>query len=137
MKLTNEFQTIAEDFKRVFDSMASMSSLTLSEADIGKTVHIVVDMVNGFVKQGALSSKEVLSINDDIAEFSAKCENAGITNYVTVTLKGAPNLIPTLFIVLGEIPRASLRTSLKMPRLSKYSPSCPSTAGWRRTSKAK
>ena len=81
MRFTNEFQKISEDFRKLSESLKDVGNLTISESNIPKTVHIAVDMVNGFVKQGALSSKEVLSINDAVAEFSAKCEKAGITNY--------------------------------------------------------
>jgi len=34
-----------------------------------ETCVIVVDMINGFVKEGALASENVLKINDDIADF--------------------------------------------------------------------
>ncbi len=81
MKFINDFNSISEDFKKIYDSVISGDSFKIKKSDIPKTAHIAVDMVNGFVKKGALASKEVLSINSDVAEFSAKCEKVGIKNY--------------------------------------------------------
>ena len=39
---------------------------------------VVVDMVNGFTKGGALSSKRILSINSKIADLSKICSKLGI-----------------------------------------------------------
>ncbi len=81
MKYTNSFKQIANDFKRIYDELSKSESLSVKDFDAEKTVHIAVDMVNGFVKEGALASREVLSINDDVAGFAAECEKAGIRNY--------------------------------------------------------
>ena len=81
MKYTNSFKKISDDFKRIYHELSKLESLSVKDFDTQKTVHIAVDMVNGFVKEGALASREVLAINDDVARFAAECEKAGIRNY--------------------------------------------------------
>lgn len=81
MKFNNSFEKINDEFRKIYEGLGELPLLSVSELDTKKTVHIVVDMVNGFVKEGALASREVLSINDDVAKFSAECEKAGIVNY--------------------------------------------------------
>lgn len=48
-------------------------ALYLAELEKEKTALILVDMVNGFVKEGALSSPRVLSINDRTAGLVKAC----------------------------------------------------------------
>lgn len=81
MKTKKDFKTIVKDFEKINKNIEAAPQPALSEFDISKTIHIAVDMVNGFVKEGALASKEVLAINDDVALFAAECEKAGIRNY--------------------------------------------------------
>ncbi len=81
MKNVFELNEIISDVKKVFESINEAGAVSACELDVKKTAHIAVDMVNGFVKSGALASKEVLSINDDVAAFSAECQKYGIRNY--------------------------------------------------------
>ena len=73
MKQTIGFEKLNENMKLIYDRFASLESLSAGSLDAAKTLHIAVDMVNGFVKYGALSSKEVLSINDAVAAFAGIC----------------------------------------------------------------
>lgn len=81
MKKMLNIDTISDNIKNVYDCIYAEKKLILNEYDRKHCVHVCVDMINGFVKFGALSSKEVLAINDDVASFSAECEKAGIPNY--------------------------------------------------------
>ena len=62
----------------IYDKLADLPSLELSELNPKTTALLVVDMINGFVKEGALASPNVLAINDAIAALSRACGTAGI-----------------------------------------------------------
>ena len=81
MKNTKDKDIIIKDIERIADEMSELKNISLNKLNSSKTIHIAVDMVNGFVKEGALSSSEVLSINKDVADFSARCKEYGIRNY--------------------------------------------------------
>lgn len=78
MKHTKSFEELQIPFSDIYNWFSSVSDISFSELPTEKTAHIIVDMINGFVKQGALASKEVLSINDSLAEFAEKCNNKNI-----------------------------------------------------------
>ena len=61
----------------IFDQVDSAASVPLDSFDPEDTALIVVDMVNGFVKSGALSSPNALAINGTVARLAADFENAG------------------------------------------------------------
>lgn len=81
MKSTKNAEIIVRDIERIANELSEIKSISFGEIDKSKTVHIAVDMVNGFVKEGALSSSEVFSINNAVADFSARCTKHGIKNY--------------------------------------------------------
>ena len=66
MNYINSFEQIGKDFKKIYGELCECVYLSMSELNTEKTVHITVDMVNGFVKEGALASKEVFAINNDV-----------------------------------------------------------------------
>ena len=78
MKHIKNFEMLMQDFKGVYDWFKNLSVLSLDEITPNNTLHVIVDMINGFVKEGALSSCEVLSINDDVAQFTRFCRNKNI-----------------------------------------------------------
>ena len=80
MKHTKSLQELQNSFSGVYEWFSSLKNISLSELPTDKTAHIIVDMINGFVKEGALSSKEVLSINNSVANFAAVCTNNNIQN---------------------------------------------------------
>ena len=64
----------AENVAGVYDTVRSSSKeIALGCLEAGSTALIVVDMVNGFVKKGALFSPNVLSLNDKIAGLLRSC----------------------------------------------------------------
>ncbi len=81
MKKLDNFDVIANDIFNAYECIYAKKTAVIKPEDFKKTVHVAVDMINGFVKDGALSSSEVFAINDDVAAFSARCKNAGIINY--------------------------------------------------------
>ena len=81
MKMRVGFDELSKDLERAYSRMTSLEAVDGKSLDVQKTVHVVVDMVNGFVKTGPLSSKEVLSINESVAAFCSACEKANIPNY--------------------------------------------------------
>lgn len=67
-----------EVLSEIYDKFQKIKSVNLNDFDCNKTVLIIIDMVNGFAKGGALSSKRILSINGRIAALSDSCSKLGI-----------------------------------------------------------
>lgn len=61
----------------LFDSFITSPVQSLDVLNSSDTCLIIIDMVNGFVKNGALSSERILKINDDIAALAKKCISKG------------------------------------------------------------
>lgn len=78
MKHTKTFEELQKPFSDIYKWFNDIPDIPFSEFNTNKTVHIIVDMVNGFVKQGALASREVFEINDAVAEFAEKCNKKDI-----------------------------------------------------------
>lgn len=78
MKHEKNFQVLTDDFKSVYDWFNSLSTLSFDNLNTENTLHVIVDMINGFVKEGALSSCEVLSINNAVAQFTSFCKSRNI-----------------------------------------------------------
>lgn len=79
MKEKREFLESAQQaLSEIYDSVRSAPELSLSALEPGRTVLLVVDMVNGFVKEGAMSSPRVGELNKKIASFCKGCSDRGI-----------------------------------------------------------
>lgn len=76
MKHTQSLPELFGDFEGVYRWFKSLGTISIGNSH--DTIHIIVDMINGFVKEGALASKEVLSINAYVADFTGKCKDAQI-----------------------------------------------------------
>lgn len=63
---------------KITDMIASLPDLDLEPLVQDNAALIVVDMINGFVKEGALASPNVLAINRHIADLAAACLANGI-----------------------------------------------------------
>lgn len=81
MKQQISFDKIAPELEALHADLFSRPAVKLTKEETAGAVHIAVDMVNGFVKEGALSSPEVLSINPAVAGFAEVCKRAGVANY--------------------------------------------------------
>ena len=78
MKHDKNFEMLTNDFKGIYEWFNSLSALTPDDIKPNTTLHVIVDMINGFVKEGALSSCEVLSINNSVAQFTRFCKSRNI-----------------------------------------------------------
>ena len=78
MKHTKDFNALNAKFKSVYDWFKNLPTLDFNVMHCHNTLHVIVDMINGFVKEGALSSCEVLSINESVADFTRFCKYEGI-----------------------------------------------------------
>lgn len=67
-----------KNLMEISEHLSKLEPLTLSELPASKTAMIIVDMVNGFVKEGPMSSKRVESINLGIAQLLQTCEHYGL-----------------------------------------------------------
>lgn len=73
-------QAITQEFLTLTHTLYADKTVSIPADAFSRTVHIAVDMINGFVKEGTLASPEVLTINPDVAAFASVCETAGIQN---------------------------------------------------------
>lgn len=64
--------------KNIVNMFMEKPSLRITELTSDKSALIIVDMVNGFAREGALQSPRVEAIIPEIALLSQKCEKAGI-----------------------------------------------------------
>lgn len=62
------------EMEKMFDEINNTDNLFLTTLNQSKTALIVIDMINGFVKKGALSSERILKINDKIALLCKACD---------------------------------------------------------------
>ena len=52
----------------------SAPPVNLSELEPDKTVLVIVDMINGFVNEGALASPRIKNIIPEVSELVSKCQ---------------------------------------------------------------
>lgn len=60
-----------------YDELAALSDVSLSSFDPSTTALIVVDMVNGFAREGALASPRVGALAGEIAALTETCRRKG------------------------------------------------------------
>lgn len=63
----------------IYDMIKNLSEIKLSTFEANKTVLVIIDVINGFVKQGALYSPRNEALIKPIAELSKKCGEFGIS----------------------------------------------------------
>lgn len=63
----------------IFDLLAKLPELSLEELPDEQTALVIIDMVNGFTREGALKSSRVEEVIPAITELSKKCDNKGIS----------------------------------------------------------
>lgn len=61
---------ILENYKSLINNLEALPSLNINEYDLNKTGLFIVDMNNGFAKEGALSSPRVEKIIEPIVDFT-------------------------------------------------------------------
>lgn len=62
----------------LYGMLANLPVLKLKELPVNETVLVIIDMINGFTREGALSSPRVEALIPAIAELSAECGKFGM-----------------------------------------------------------
>ncbi len=76
----NEFlKRSVETLGEIFDVLAKLTAIQLKNLQGKQTALVIVDMVNGFVREGALKSPRVEGLIPEIAELSKACDKLQIT----------------------------------------------------------
>ncbi len=68
-----------ETLGEIFDMLVNLSILQLKDLQGKKTVFVIVDMINGFAREGALKSPRVEELIPKITELSRMCDELGIS----------------------------------------------------------
>jgi nicotinamidase-related amidase len=75
----NEFlKSSIEALGEVFDMLAKLLTIQLKNLQGEQTALVIVDMVNGFAREGALKSPRVEGLIPEIAELSKACDELHI-----------------------------------------------------------
>jgi nicotinamidase-related amidase len=69
----------AETLEEIFDTLAELPAIRLKDLPKKQTALIMIDMVNGFAREGALKSARVEGLIPEIAELSKRCDESGIS----------------------------------------------------------
>ena len=77
-------EKILSNYKSLLNNLESLSSESIKNYDLDKTGLFIVDMNNGFAKEGALSSPRVEKIINPIADFG-KALSSKINTIVAFT----------------------------------------------------
>jgi nicotinamidase-related amidase len=76
----NEFlKRSVETLEEIFDMLAKLPAIQLKDLQGKQTALVIVDMVNGFAREGALKSPRVEGLIPEIAELSKACDELQIT----------------------------------------------------------
>ncbi len=81
MKMTNKdvfLKKSAQTLNGIFKLLADLPVVPLKDLQSKKTALVMVDMVNGFTKEGVLSSPRVEGLIPEIAELSKACDKLKI-----------------------------------------------------------
>lgn len=68
----------SEILGEIYDTLAGLPSVQLRDLPASETALVIVDMVNGFTREGALKSPRIEGVIPQIAELSRKCDDLGI-----------------------------------------------------------
>ncbi len=76
----NEFiESSVETLGEIFDILAKLPAIQLKDLQGKQTTLVIVDMINGFVREGALKSPRVEGLIPEIAKLSKACDELHIT----------------------------------------------------------
>lgn len=69
----------AQEYAKILsEEINSLGSLKLSDFDSEKTVFVIVDIINGFIREGAMHAERIASIIEPSSRLLAACKRAGI-----------------------------------------------------------
>lgn len=76
----NEFkESSVETLGEIFDILAKLPAIQLKDLQGKQTALVIIDMINGFVREGALKSPRVEGLIPEIAKLSKTCDELHIT----------------------------------------------------------
>ncbi len=79
----NEFMKRSEQtLGEILDIIDGLNGISLSELTGNQTALIIVDMINGFAREGALKSPRVEELIPEIVKLSENCDKMGIKKLV-------------------------------------------------------
>jgi nicotinamidase-related amidase len=67
---------------QMWDGIDSLPVMKLSDLNPSETVLVIVDMINGFVREGALKSSRVEDLIPAVLNLTGKCEKRGIKRVI-------------------------------------------------------
>lgn len=68
----------ADVFTKIYDRFKYLENIPLSSFDTDKTVLVIVDVINGFIREGAMADSRIEYIIQGTAKLLEKCIEAGI-----------------------------------------------------------
>jgi nicotinamidase-related amidase len=68
-----------ETLGEIFDMLEGLKKINLKDLQSKQTALVIVDMINGFAREGALKSPRVEAIIPDIVKLSKQCDELGIS----------------------------------------------------------
>lgn len=72
------YERSIETLKAILDELEAKPALELKRLEPDNTVLVIVDMVNGFAREGALRSPRIEALIPEIARLSRECDGCGI-----------------------------------------------------------
>lgn len=81
MKMTNKEEFLSKSQRtlgEIYDMLQGLPKLQLKELQEEQTVLVIVDMINGFAREGALQSPRVEALIPEILQLSEQCDKQGI-----------------------------------------------------------
>lgn len=82
MKINNKKEFLnrsADTLEKIADMLKKLPSVRLTGLKPEESAFIIVDMINGFVREGALKSPRAEALIPEIARLSRACDELGIT----------------------------------------------------------
>lgn len=67
---------------KIYDQFNDLEAVDIKELDQNKTGLIVIDMVNGFVKKGALQSQRIAGLVPEVVKIAEKCDELKIKKLI-------------------------------------------------------
>ena len=81
MKIVNREEFMkksVETIKEMLEMLEGLKGIKLADLDGKETALFIVDMINGFAREGALKSSRVEELIPEIVKLSKKCDEFGI-----------------------------------------------------------
>ena len=70
----------ADVFTEIYDRVKSLENIPFSSLDSNKSVLVIVDVINGFIREGAMADSRIEYIIQGTAKLLEKCIEAGISS---------------------------------------------------------